>query len=74
MTYKIIEKIGKFKIGDEVSDEIGMILAKMYIKSPVEKVEREVKTPVVKEAGESKKEESEIKEVKSSKKKGFFNK
>lgn len=78
MTYKIIEKIGKYKIGDEVTDEVGMVLAKMFVNSPVERVEKkpdltdEEKAEKVKLAEEAKAKKAEdAKDAK--KKKGFFN-
>jgi len=64
MTYKIIEKIGKYKIGQEIPDEVGMVLAKMYDKSPVEKIE--IKAAKV--------EAPKVEEPKSVKKKGLFSK
>lgn len=36
--YKAIEIIGDYKIGDIVPDEIAVVWARMYAKSPVEKI------------------------------------
>jgi hypothetical protein len=71
MTYKIIEKVGKYKIGDEVSDEVGITLSKMYVKSPVERIEKnatKVEEPEVEAPPAPKVEE----EPKSKKKKKLF--
>ena len=61
MTYKIIEKIGKYNIGDKVSDEVGIVLAKMYAKSPVERVES--KATKVEEPKVEEKKAEELKKV-----------
>ena len=36
--YKAIENIGGYKVGDEVPEEKAIVWAKMYVKSPVEKI------------------------------------
>ncbi len=64
--YIALEKIDGYKIGDVVPTEKAVVWEKMYLKSPVEKVEEKTEKPKV--------EKPKVEKPKVEKKKGIFSK